>query len=636
MSNYNADFKNGAVNPYNFVQLGNGVERTEPKRGSNTGVIHCSMTNATPIALPDLSASVKVTLKDKKGKEFVHSTADFFKVDGKPVIPGSEIRGVIRSAYETLSNSCLSVNNNNILSARSSDVRKPGIIRFETKDMKWHLYEAESKKLKYDGSEDFNETADTFKRSWRNYRYIKEGKKSKADYSGGKKEVSYKFTTHFKEIIVEDIESAVSDYCTVCKLYADGDDKIKKYIVEPSRDGKSYPVYYREFVNDGKKYVYLTPAQISRSVFRNRVDDLLGTYRHCDDTKNVCEACGLFGMIGKSGSEPSAIASRVRFSDAVLEKESKLFRATLKELASPKISSVEFYSTAPNMKYLWNYDTKGVKLNGRKFYFHHNGDYRTEEKTNRNLTTELIDKSAVFKFDVFFEDLTDRELSRLIWTLAIGENNTDGKQMHKLGHGKPLGLGSVKITVDSVVKREFDTQSMTYSEKDMNTAEYFAEIPFDDSSEYFKDYMAITDFNFLDGEKVAYPYGDDRKGKETSVGTLVWFKANHNDGKMVKAGEECSVGYHLPEIRAEKHRLPALIAGDDYGKNTGSGGKNRTENNYSGKMSFDSKRKTDSNKVAFMCKKCKTWNEVTKNTPFPKSNSPVICRNCGNKFFETY
>ena len=71
-----------------------------------------------------------------------HKETKFFKIDGKPVIPGSEIRGVIRSAYEALSNSCLSVNNNNILSARSSDVRTPGIIRYENRDNKWHLYKA--------------------------------------------------------------------------------------------------------------------------------------------------------------------------------------------------------------------------------------------------------------------------------------------------------------------------------------------------------------------------------------------------------------------------------------------------------------------------------------------------------------
>ena len=55
MSNYTPDYKKGAVNPYNFVSLGNGVTRNEPIKGKLTGVIHCSMINATPLAIPDFS-----------------------------------------------------------------------------------------------------------------------------------------------------------------------------------------------------------------------------------------------------------------------------------------------------------------------------------------------------------------------------------------------------------------------------------------------------------------------------------------------------------------------------------------------------------------------------------------------------
>ena len=638
MSNYYADFNNGAVNPYNFVSLGSGVKRTPLVTGTLSGVIHCSMTNATPLALPDLNT---------ESPKNEHKVAPFFKVDGKPIITGSEIRGVIRSAYETLSNSCLSVNNNNILSTRSSDVRSPGIIRFESKDNKWHLYEADAKKLKYDGSEDFNETANTFKRTWKNFKYYKsKNGKSTADYVNGKIPVSYKFSTSFKEVETNDLDLAVEDYKVVCEIYKDNDknkdnDKsIKKYIILPAKDGKCYPVYYREFYNDQKKYVWLSPAQISRSVFRNRVDDLLGSYRHCDDTNNVCEACSLFGMIGeKSGCNPSAIASRLRFSDAKLENNANMTYKTLKELSSPRLSSIEFYSTAPNMKLQWNYDTKGVNLNGRKYYFHHNCDCTTIKKTCRNLTTELIDNGAKFSFDIFFDKLTESELKKLVWTLAIGENKTDGHQMHKLGHGKPLGLGSIKITVDSVIKRSFDLDKMTFTNEKMNVNEFFESIPFDNSTEYFKEYMAITNFDYLEGNPVAYPYGDDKTGKETSVGALTWFKANHNDGKMVKPDESCSISYYLPKI-ADKNKLilPALIASDNYGKTSSTQNQNKKSSkiSYSSTTSSGDKHLTNNDSVRFMCKKCKTWNEVHRNKPFPKPNSPIICQNCKNKFYETF
>lgn len=638
MSNYIADFRNGTVNPYNFISLGNGVERSAPVTGSISGVIHCTMTNATPLALPDLPNKETELVKNEKGKMEEHKKAPFFKVDGKPVITGSEIRGVIRSAYETLSNSCLSVNNNNILSARSSDVRTPGIIRYESKDNKWHLYKADTRKLKYDGTEDFDETANTFKRTWKNYKYIKDANgKSRADYRGGKIPVSYKFSTSFEEVEVDDLKLAVDDYNTVCKMYSENDSSIKRFIIHPSKDGKCYPVYYRIFTDDVKKYVWLSPAQISRSVFRNKVDDLLGTYQHCDDTKNVCEACGLFGMIGKRGCDPSAIASRLRFTDAKLESEAKLSYKTLKELSSPRLSSIEFYSTAPDMKFQWNYDNKGVKLNGRKYYFHHSGDFTTNQKTGRNLTTEIVDKGASFSFDIFFEKLTQEELNRLVWTIAIGENKADGHQMHKLGHGKPLGLGSVKITVDSVDTRSFNSEKMAFSNESITVDAFFDKVPFDDSAEYFKEYMAVTDFDYLEGKPVAYPYGDDGKNGNASKGTLAWFKANHNDGKMVKPDELCSISYHLPKITDKNNLvLPTLTAGDDYGKVSSSGNKNKTKTGYTGPTTFGDNKPANSDTMKFKCRKCGTINEVQKNKPFAKPNSLIICKKCKNKFYEKY
>lgn len=566
MANYHADFKSGVVNPYNFVSLGGTVNRSKQKTGNRSGVIHCKLITTTPLAMPDFP----LASEDEKN----HKKADFFKIDGQAIIPGSEIRGVIRSAYETLSNSCLSVNNNNILSARSADVRKPGIIRYES-DKQWHLYEATARKLKYDGSDDFDETADTFKRTWRNYRY----KNGRALYKKGKIDVNYKFATTFREVEVEGLDRAVEDYKKCCDIYINNDKKISKtkYNLNISSNGRCYTVYYKKFHENGKDYVYLSPAQISRSVFKNRLDDLLGEHSHCTNPEYVCEACSLFGMIGTGNNNLPALASRVRFTDAKIITKPRYITATLKELAGPKISSVEFYSTAPNTEYLWTYDSSGVTVNGRKFYFHHTGDYSTSDKNRRNITTELVDKGAQFEFDVFFDKVTDEELKKLVWTLAIGENSSDSNHQHKIGHGKPIGLGSVKIIVDSVETRIFDREKMEYKCEMADVDSFFSEIPFDSEAAYFKEYMNITDFTFVKGKKVDYPYGEDGgSNPNTSKGPLVWFKANHNDGKTVRAGEKCSIMYHLPKI-TDKDRLilPNLIKD----KNAASNYNKRTSNN---------------------------------------------------------
>ena len=541
--NYKVDNNNSRINPYNFVRLGNGVVRSAVKYGDNTGVIRCRLKTETPLAMPDESYSRKTD----------HKETDFFRVGGKPVIPGSELRGMVRSVYETLSDSCFSVINDPVLTARSSYVRKPGVLRWE--NGQWNLYKATIEK-------NVGNVPGIVVREWYNTRknkkiihYFKEGKKYPVD----------------------DLDLSVKDYYDVLDIYRKNEKKklLKEYIEKnkPEKDGKKYPVFYLEYQMDGmdgKKYVYLSPAQISRSVFRKKVPDLLGTYSFCNDTKNVCEACSLFGMIDGRGSKSSAIASRVRFTDAAAVGEIMMLPdQRLQILSSPKLSSVEFYSHLDEknrMNTLWTYDEKGLSLNGRKFYFHHNGDYSSKNKRNMNMTTELADKGSVFEFDVFFDRLTDNELARLVWTLALGENDDRSRHMYKLGHGKPLGLGSVKITVSSVVRRFFDTETFEYREETVDTGEFFKSIPFDSNAGYFSDLMKITDFDYLNGNIVGYPYGEDGNGnKKTSCGTLTWFKANRNDGKMVKPNENCHVRYYLPRISdekltPEKLMLPALIS----------------------------------------------------------------------------
>lgn len=285
---------------------------------------------------------------------------------------------------------------------------------------------------------------------------------------------------------------------------------------------------------------------------------------------------------------------------------------------------------------MWNYDTRGVSLNGRKYYFHHCGDCTTAEKTGRNLTAELIEKGAKFSFDIFFDSLTEKELSRLVWTLAIGENKPDGHQMHKLGHGKPLGLGSVKITVDSVEKRSFDSEKMTFADEKLNVETFFENVPFDENETYFKEYMAITDFNYLGGSKVAYPYGDDCKGQKTSAGTLTWFKANHNDGKPINAGDTCFVTYHLPKI-TDKNRLvlPALIknSGGQGGNNYSKGKSYNSGSEPKGQMSY-APQKSGPTYAEVQCPACKKKMKKEKNKIATRVT--VECEYCHKKFKASY
>ena len=98
------------VNPYTFVPLPKGgakrsdcTEATEPVF---SGEIKCRLITKTQIAVPDiLKNPVPDNVERTEPKEY-----DFFTLDGKAAIPGSGIRGVIRSVFEVLTDSCMHLN----------------------------------------------------------------------------------------------------------------------------------------------------------------------------------------------------------------------------------------------------------------------------------------------------------------------------------------------------------------------------------------------------------------------------------------------------------------------------------------------------------------------------------------------
>lgn len=569
------------INPYNFVRLGKGVERkpADEYRGNLTGKIHCVLETKTPLAIPDSENVI--------GKTGEHKIYSFYRVNGKPVIPGSQIRGVIRSAYETLSNSCLSVNNVNILSSRSSAIRKSGIIQFY--NGKYRLFDTYDNKMKKYKNEKIDKENETI-RVWYGQESVKNKKYDVV-------EKFFKFTRSSHEVICDDLEDSIADYNTNIDIYTENKSrsslkkeeklKVDKAYREIQRipldkkhidSSKLYPVfYYTVKDSDGKNRVYLMPSQIGRSVYKNKVTDLLESYASCQhgDGEKICKACALFGIITRKNN----YASKIRFSDAIYSSKREIFEknVTLQELSSPKISSVEFYSRKPGECCYWTYDYKimkykgnkynpdeiikkcNVELNGRKYYFHNPNlnklDYSTTDRSKRNSTMELCEAGNQFEFDVYFEKISENELRELVWTLTIGENSLESKQMHKIGHGKPLGLGSVKIIVDSIETRTFDLETLNYKTEKYSADELLSENPFDSESRYFKDFMLITNFETANGF-ISYPVvygGAEKKRNENAVHK--WFA---NNRKANGKGVGWNIQNTLPEIDSKNLSLPSL------------------------------------------------------------------------------
>jgi len=154
--------------------------------------------------------------------------------------------------------------------------------------------------------------------------------------------------------------------------------------------------------------------------------------------EGLCPACHLFGTQVYKG--------RVRFGFARAGSNWK-FRE--EQLTLPRFETPRPTWVIPKRK-------DEYQIPGRKFYLHHNGweeiykkNKKNEIKKEKNNATFEVLKQGTFYFKVFFENLELWELGLLIFSAELG-----GEEFaHKLGHGKALGFGSVKISVDKIILR---------------------------------------------------------------------------------------------------------------------------------------------------------------------------------------
>lgn len=129
------------VNPYTFVKGKNTVERSEKeqKAGTHTGVFTCLLYPKTPLLIPD--ACNKKEISGRGTEKVKHYSYPFFRLGKQPVIPGSSIRGPLRSVYEVLTDSCYSTARpEQYITARAKTPFLPGLLVNNQK--KWELFSA--------------------------------------------------------------------------------------------------------------------------------------------------------------------------------------------------------------------------------------------------------------------------------------------------------------------------------------------------------------------------------------------------------------------------------------------------------------------------------------------------------------
>lgn len=593
------------VNPYNFVTVPSGVKRdldatADMAQEKTTGYFECSLVAKTPLAIPDI--------KDMEKDRYAA-----FSINGQYAIPAGSLRGVIRSAYETVTNSCMvTIKGGERITKRYKRGFAPCILKKE-KDG-WKLYAAtrvpivtndnkriEGKYKRYDVQFDSKYKENCLidgetKYYYGNRVFIKsEGPGHKKFVGGSEREVwkgksvsqissqpgqgmqeGYLFlgekiyNKHAESVFINPTETTYS--ASEVKAALDGleitldmynNDSVNRNLKDKKTPHLGYPGYKRAkgsgiiplWFKYDHGHLYLSLAAIGRMAYFSDMKALTKEHNRCSDRRNLCPACAMFGMVAGSGTEDKGLGSKVRFTEGLAQKvEVTDDYVVCKELGTPKPSYLEFYSKNGS-----DYDAEGTTIRGRKYYWHipkaaeDDSIYRTDVKTDRNSAIQLIKPGSTFKFKVFYEDLTSEQIQMLAWAITLGGN--DSNNMHKIGHAKPYGLGSVKVTIDKNVVRQFDIESGAYSICEVTTE--FATV---NTNEIFiKEFLKITDFNAIDADlEVRYPYvypseSLGGKVKDNDVASHRWFSENNNAGKRVlpNISVASSQPFVAKEVRAQ-------------------------------------------------------------------------------------
>lgn len=608
---------NGFVNPYNFIAFPKEKAKAYDDKDKHTGYIEYTLETLTPLFIPNSSTenafSESSSIDGHKSYDFFSYTEldeskEYENEYHEPVIPGSEIRGVIRSVYETLTDSCMGILNSDVHPVkRTLEQFRPGLIhRTEGHLEILEIIEARAfsigdkaekdsfpqdlplKNGCHNGSVVYINNSQLKGKSnvVKDYRDSKQKDYQTASYllkrgMGVKKTRYHVYTPKnehvaIKELKIDEISRRITALIDSYVSQPSVDDNNKKAYEEYRTDfieflnqkGKGYfPVNYSII---GNKEYYISPAAYTKEISVNSIEKIAGQFVPCIEDSR-CPACDMFGYIGKSNE--NAQGSKVRFSDLHVTKQksqnSEYYtcnKVTLPALSNPKLGNIEFYLKKPSDDALfWTYDyyidgegklhIKPGELRGRKFYWHHSqvsvNDIKVEA-TNLNKTIRPVKKGIKFSGRLYFDGISKKQLRQLIWILGNGKEGLG----YKIGSAKPYGLGSVACYINNVVERKINiiNNNLKYSmieNKDVDITYEQAEF----SQQVKKEFEKIASIKaFPENVRITYPKAKDSdsdKGFE-------WFDNNHitKSGKtMVKTRNDMKIRETLPYILDNNYML---------------------------------------------------------------------------------
>lgn len=471
-----------------------------------SGRITCTLEAMTPLFVSDSHDVKTKVIPDENGVRREHRSYRFFQVNGEDAIPATSLRGMIRSVFEAATNSCFGVFD----PSRRLDYREVSVAKEMRAAIVTKIPQDESEcgevALCEDArvptyTDDPKVDPDAWKCGERGYTILsKSGKtavervvKERSVYENDERPVA----TGWLKITGQTFPGKKHERFF---YYPEGEKKATKVPFAYARM-QDYNAVLREQISDktrqfrtnyqnseltvgdlvyvlldagGKTVSDISLVKVPRLRYHKSLADMIPSHLHpCTTYDNLCPACRVFGWVKDISQQPQkytdqnervAYAGRTRFSIGELIEDQGVYaeEMCLAILSSPKPTTAQFYllkgkpseanGTPPEGDQKAAY-RDGYKLRGRKFYRHFGQQLNRQEYERKGNTRDHQNRSVrgvrtpgnVFRFIIDFENLNRIELGALLWSLDLG-----GDGFHRIGYGKPLGFGSVRITLEEV------------------------------------------------------------------------------------------------------------------------------------------------------------------------------------------
>lgn len=228
---------------------------------------------------------------------------------------------------------------------------------------------------------------------------------------------------------------------------------IEEYRNDSSRNGPDLLEKLKDYPS-GVPCFYITDENIITSfghtgMFRLAYKLTIGEHipKELRDESKTDFVEAIFGKVAEK--DKKSFSGRIFFEDALLlnQNENPIMDELIpKTLSSPKPTTFQHYlkqDESNNIKNLKHYNDPDANIRGYKLYWHKSGENWTQNDFNPKQDTKIrpVKPNTNFNFRIRFENLSQIELGALLFALKLPPECA-----HKIGMGKPLGLGSVKIT----------------------------------------------------------------------------------------------------------------------------------------------------------------------------------------------